>query len=166
LLDSEVWDVDGNTEERKGTISVFDGAPPIVEVAKTTDAEHATVETWLRNRIAEGLRPEEIAIFVRSEKGSAAGAETHSSRKLDSKLLGEDMQTEAGRISVGILHAAKGLEFRAVAAVACDGDVIPSQERIEALADEADLEKVYNTAVVRLLPLANGRGPTHSGTEL
>jgi len=43
------------------------------------------------------------------------------------------------------MHAAKGLEFRAVAAVACDGDVIPSQERIGELTDDADLEEVYNT---------------------
>ena len=28
---------------------------------------------------------------------------------------------------------------------ACDDEVIPSQERIEAVADEADLEDVYNT---------------------
>lgn len=43
------------------------------------------------------------------------------------------------------MHAAKGLEFRAVGVVACDGDVIPSQDRIEARTDDADLEEVYNT---------------------
>ncbi len=40
---------------------------------------------------------------------------------------------------------AKGLEFRAVAVMACDDEVIPRQERIETVADEADLEEVYNT---------------------
>jgi superfamily I DNA/RNA helicase len=29
--------------------------------------------------------------------------------------------------------------------MACDDDVIPSQERIESVGDEADLEDVYNT---------------------
>ncbi len=29
--------------------------------------------------------------------------------------------------------------------MACDGEVIPSQERIAALTDDADLEDVYNT---------------------
>jgi superfamily I DNA/RNA helicase len=42
------------------------------------------------------------------------------------------------------MHLAKGLEFRAVADMACD-DLIPLQERIESVADEADLEEVYNT---------------------
>ena len=40
---------------------------------------------------------------------------------------------------------AKGLEFRSVAIMACDDEIIPSQERIENVADDADLEVVYDT---------------------
>jgi superfamily I DNA/RNA helicase len=43
------------------------------------------------------------------------------------------------------MHLAKGLEFRAVTVMACDDEVIPHQERIETVADDADLEEVYNT---------------------
>jgi superfamily I DNA/RNA helicase len=43
------------------------------------------------------------------------------------------------------MHLAKGLEFRTVAVIACDDEVIPLQERIETVTDEADLEDVYNT---------------------
>ena len=43
------------------------------------------------------------------------------------------------------MHLAKGLEFRAVAVMACDDEIIPSQERIENLADDADLEEVYDS---------------------
>src|SRR5215216_2089974 len=39
----------------------------------------------------------------------------------------------------------KGLEFRSVAVMACDDEVLPLQERIESVADEADLEEVYHT---------------------
>lgn len=42
-------------------------------------------------------------------------------------------------------HLAKGLEFRAVAVIACDDEVLPLQERIESVADSADLQEVYNT---------------------
>ena len=37
------------------------------------------------------------------------------------------------------MHLAKGLEFRAVAVMACDDEVIPLQERIETVGDDADL---------------------------
>lgn len=43
------------------------------------------------------------------------------------------------------MHLAKGLEFKAVAVMACDDEVLPLQSRIESVMDESDLEEVYNT---------------------
>lgn len=43
------------------------------------------------------------------------------------------------------MHLAKGLEFRAVAVMACDDEVVPLQQRIGMVTDDADLEEVYNT---------------------
>ena len=48
-------------------------------------------------------------------------------------------------VSIAVMHLAKGLEFRAVAVMACDDEVVPLQARVEAVADSADLEEVYNT---------------------
>ncbi len=42
-------------------------------------------------------------------------------------------------------RVAKGLEFRGVVVMACDDEVIPSQERIETVGDAADLQEVYDT---------------------
>ncbi len=43
------------------------------------------------------------------------------------------------------MHLAKGLEFRAAAVMACDDEVLPLQERIENVGDDADLQEVYDT---------------------
>jgi superfamily I DNA/RNA helicase len=43
------------------------------------------------------------------------------------------------------MHLAKGLEFRAVVVMACDEDVLPLQERIDSVSDDADLEDMYVT---------------------
>lgn len=43
------------------------------------------------------------------------------------------------------MHFAKGLEFRAVVVMACDDEIMPLQERIEMVSDDADLAEVYNT---------------------
>lgn len=48
-------------------------------------------------------------------------------------------------VAVSTMHFAKGLEFRSVVIMACDDEVIPQLERIESVADDADLEEVYNT---------------------
>jgi superfamily I DNA/RNA helicase len=43
------------------------------------------------------------------------------------------------------MHFAKGLEFRAVVVMAYDDEIIPSQGRIETVADDPDLQEIYNT---------------------
>jgi superfamily I DNA/RNA helicase len=43
------------------------------------------------------------------------------------------------------MHLAKGLEFRPVAVMACDDEIVPLQERIETVGDDADLQELYDT---------------------
>ena len=43
------------------------------------------------------------------------------------------------------MHLAKGLEYKAIAVVACDDDILPLQERVESVADEVELDEVYET---------------------
>jgi superfamily I DNA/RNA helicase len=43
------------------------------------------------------------------------------------------------------MHFAKGLEFKAVAVMACDESVIPSAARIADVSDEMELDEVYAT---------------------
>jgi superfamily I DNA/RNA helicase len=103
------------------------------------------VGDWLKARTKEGAQPHEVAVFVRSsaQLDRAKAAATHA--QLPLKVLDENVETEIGKISIGTMHLAKGLEFRAVAVMACDDEVIPLQERIETVVDDADLEDVYNT---------------------
>jgi len=145
LLGVEVSDVDGNSEERKGTISVFDGPVPGIKVLPTSEAEIKAVSEWLAAVTKAGVQLHEIAIFVRSpaELGRAKASAKEAS--LDFVVLDNNVETTAGRLSISTMHLAKGLEFRAVAVMACDDEVIPLQERIETVTDEADLEDVYNT---------------------
>ena len=65
--------------------------------------------------------------------------------ELPFKILDENVETTSGHISISTMHLAKGLEFRAVAVMACDDEIIPLQERIETVGDEADLQEVYDT---------------------
>ena len=48
-------------------------------------------------------------------------------------------------VLIGTIHLAKGLEFKAAAVMACDDDVLPLRSRLEAVADETELDDVYET---------------------
>ena len=145
LLAVEVSDVDGMTEIRSGTVSVFNGIEPSVQVVLSEAAEASLIGYWIRERLAEGIDPNEIAVFVRSsaEVQRAGDAIAAAGLKYTSPLPGVD--PAPGRIVLMPMHLAKGLEFRAVVVAACDEDVIPHNARIESVTDDSDLEDVYNT---------------------
>jgi len=132
LLGPVVSDVDGNEESRKGTVSVFNGPVPEVICAESEANEAASVSDWFKSLAAKSVNAEEMAVFVRSKA------------ELD---RAEDAVRLSGLngVFVGTMHDAKGLEFRAVAVMACDDEVIPLQSRVAEVGDNADLEEVYTT---------------------
>jgi superfamily I DNA/RNA helicase len=145
LLPQSLADVDGLVESRRGTVSVFNGPPPVVEVAKSERQEGEVVAGWIAERLREGYQPHEIGVFVRSEAQLDRARQAVRAAKADFVELGEEVASAAGRIAVSTMHLAKGLEFRGVAVMACDDGVLPLEDRIEAVTDESDLEEVYNT---------------------
>ena len=145
LLGPEATDVDGNSENRSDTVSVFNGPPPAIRVLKSETEEYKAVGEWLAEQSKAGVLPHEFGVFVRSDAqlGRAQAAVEESG--LAFKILDEHVETTSGCVSISIMHQAKGLEFRAVVVMACDDEVIPLQERIETVGDDADLQEVYDT---------------------
>ena len=145
LLGSEVADVDGNVEDRRGTVSAFNGQPPTISVFETDQEESEIVRTWIQERVKEGVGAHEIAVFVRSTKELDRARAAVRCAGLPFQVLDEGLETGKESVSISTMHRAKGLEFRTVAVMACDDEVIPLQERIETVADDSDLEEVYET---------------------
>jgi mRNA-degrading endonuclease RelE of RelBE toxin-antitoxin system len=145
LLDPQIADVDDNIEERKGAVSLFNGPKPTITVCSSTDAEIRTVCDWLIGLKTAGLLPQEVALFVRSSAQLDRPRAAAEQAGLKYKVLDDRVEVAPGFVSVSTMHLAKGLEFRAVAVMGCDDEVIPLQERIETVTDEGDLEDVYNT---------------------
>lgn len=145
LLAKEVADVDGNVEARSGTVSVFNGPAPAIRTYKSQGEESAAVGAWIAERHRDGVVPHEIAVFVRSEAELERARSAVTAAGLPCKVLDERVQTMRDHVSIATMHLAKGLEFRAVAAMACDDEVIPLQARIAAVTDDGDLEEVYDT---------------------
>ena len=145
LLGAEIADADGNAEGRAGTISVFNGPEPAIVISQSIDEEAKVVADWLTQLTERGLEPDEISVFVRSTEHIDRASIAIERTGLEFIVLDNQVQTAVGHVSVGTMHLAKGLEFRAVVVMACDDEVIPLQERIESVADDSDLEDVYNT---------------------
>jgi mRNA-degrading endonuclease RelE of RelBE toxin-antitoxin system len=145
LLPQSLADVDGNVESRRGTVSVFNGPPPAIEIFDTPADETGAVAAWISTRMHEGFLPHELGVFVRAEPQVHSACSAVKEANADFVVLTDEVEATVGKVSISTMHLAKGLEFRGVVVMACDDEVLPLQERIESVSDASDLEEVYNT---------------------
>lgn len=96
LLGPEVSDVDGNTEERGDTISVFNGPAPAIRILDSQADEAKAVGDWLSERGREGMASHEIGVFVRSEAELDRAKTAVTDAGLSFKMLDENVETAIG----------------------------------------------------------------------
>lgn len=137
LLPPAITDLDGVEEGRRGTVSIFDGPVPEVQLLDDTEAEAEFVSSWLRRCMTSGIPAKQIALLVRSSD------QLDRARKAAENGVASSPVSETPIVTV--MHDAKGLEFRAVAVMACDEDVIPDPQRLASIGDVAEMESVYET---------------------
>lgn len=145
LLDPQMIDADGNVEDRSDAVSVFNGPPPKILVFTNETEEAKAVAGWVGENAKAGVLAHEIGIFVRSARQLERARSAVEKAGLRFTVLDDDLELTTSQVSICTMHLAKGLEFRAVAVMACDDEVIPLQERIETVGDEGDLQEVYET---------------------
>jgi superfamily I DNA/RNA helicase/mRNA-degrading endonuclease RelE of RelBE toxin-antitoxin system len=145
LLPNTISDVDGISDERAHTISAFNGPDPTIKILASEEEERATVAAWLKQLLAKDVQPGEVGVFVRSEEQIVRALKAIEAAQWKFAQFDTHGEAGPGLVSVGTMHMAKGLEYKAVVVMACDDEIIPLQERTESIADEADLIEVYES---------------------
>jgi len=145
LLPEEVRDFDGDSESRLGTVSLFDGPSPSLNIFKTKDEEIEHIVEQILSLQENGIVPDEIGIFVRAETQLPLARAALKKAGVKWSELERTRSPQSGSVSLSTMHLAKGLEFRVVMIMACNDEVIPSQTRIENISDQDELEEVYIT---------------------
>ena len=84
-------------------------------------------------------------MFVRSPAQVPRATAAVAAAGASAQVLDDRIQIKVGSVNIATMHLAKGLEFRAVAVMACDDEVLPLQDRIENVGDDGDLREVYES---------------------
>lgn len=138
LFSSGDKDADGESIARDA-VSLLNGRAPTVVNAKNGDDEVAGIAEWLGAAIGDGIKPSEIGIFARTEaqlnQRASAALEMAG---LTAQTLSDDSTEEPQSVSLGTMHRAKGLEFKAVAVIGCDAEHLPLKSVLNAIPDPAD----------------------------
>ena len=145
LLPAKVRDVDGIEDDRTGAQSVFEGPAPKISECEDVADEIATICAYLRGAVEDGIKPSEIGIFVRSPEYLARCRAAIAAADLKGRQLSERIEDNIDCVSFGTMHLAKGLEFKAVAVMACDDVALPLQSRVDEATDEDELKEIFET---------------------
>jgi len=132
LLPPKLLEAGGEEDRRTGVTSVFHGPEPTMVVFKTSGDEIQALADWLNKTVQDGIRDETIAILVRSNA------------EVPRAVSARDQSEHIG-IQIDLMQDAKGMEFRAVAVMACDADVLPSEERLLGATDDRELREIFDT---------------------
>lgn len=131
MLPARVTEVDDEIEERN-TLSMLRGPEPEIKGAKDLAAEAVVLANWLVEIRKQDVAPGEIAIFARTRSALQKRAEPALKKAgLEGAWLTPDQDPESGKVTLGTLHSAKGLEFRAVAVVGCDDAELPLRAALD-----------------------------------
>jgi superfamily I DNA/RNA helicase len=128
----------GEAEDRK-SVSLLRGPDPQVHAFGTVAEEVAGAAKSIRSLLAEGYQPQEIAIFVHGQAQMKDRAEAVCrAAGVACRELSDDSPVSVTRVSVGTMHRAKGLEFKAVLVMGCDDKLLPMRTVIDRLTDKVD----------------------------
>jgi superfamily I DNA/RNA helicase len=167
-------DVEPNSEDEflaGEAVSLMSGPHPTIERCESPEEESDKLADWLRQLFEQGVESEEVAIFARTSRLLEERVEPALEiLGIPANVIGANRRDKGGGIAIGSLHSAKGLEFRAVAIVACDVDIIPhlsalasaDDEESKAIAEARERQLFYvgSTRPRELLRISYCRKPT------
>jgi superfamily I DNA/RNA helicase len=131
LLPGRLAEVDGQ-EEVRTTVSVLNGPEPEIVCARSIAEEIGALAQWMKELLNRGYQPNQIAILGRTRRAVDARAQPAVDRAgLAAHWLPPTSNPADATVTLGTLHAAKGLEFRAVALVGCDAHHVPLRSEVE-----------------------------------
>ncbi|TVS00828.1 MAG: DNA helicase, partial [Rhodobacteraceae bacterium] len=126
LLPETLVEPDGTEDNRLGVTSVFEGAAPEIHAFTSREEELSALQSWIEELVSQGFRSSEVMVLVRTDA-------------LVSRI--------AAKVSVPVMtmHEAKGAEYRAVAVIGLDQDIVPLEDRLLMANDEAQIDEIMNT---------------------
>src|SRR5690606_3117782 len=120
------------------SVSLLRGVEPEVKVLPRVNVEVEAVRDWLKNLVANGYRPGEIAIFARRKDILEDRVQPAvKNANLESFNLESDDAPPSNRVAVGTFHRCKGLQFRAVAVMGVEDGIVPLESVRTRQPDEA-----------------------------
>ncbi|MFC8430616.1 UvrD-helicase domain-containing protein [Streptomyces sp. NPDC057253] len=116
---------DAKEETFLGYRSALHGGTPLTHDTERQDEELEALAEQVREWIASGVRPGEIGVATRFNRGLGVVVSRLSKAGIPARRLRADSIDDADEVAVGTMHAFKGLEFRCIAVFGVNEGAVP-----------------------------------------
>ncbi|MDC1260156.1 AAA family ATPase [Pseudomonadota bacterium] len=143
LVPDQIVDEDGNTEDRKGIVSTFDGPEPSINFFNNSQEEISKLSQWLKEITSNKvIHYEEIALLCRTRHHFDKAIEICKKINFPHIVVSNTSEPKKGFLSIMTMHRSKGLEFRAVAIFSCNYDMLPLRFALNDAEDEVEKKQI------------------------
>ncbi len=140
VLATEVDDLDGGVEARKGTHCLLRGPEPVLQGYASDAEELAGAVEWIGDRIASGRSADELAVFARTGRLVDRVWRQLTDAGIPACRL-TDQDPPAAAVRVGTMHRAKGLEFKVVLVFGCGDAELPNPRALQSATSQLDVRE-------------------------
>lgn len=132
LTGIKVDDLDGNTDEMKGYLSLLHGEQPMISNFADFKEESETIIKQIQALLANGVRSQDICLTARTKHLYERYASALNTAGIETYALGQDSGDHDGRagVRVSTMHRIKGLEFQYVFLVGINDGVVPEAKAL------------------------------------
>lgn len=128
----------------RATVAILAGPQPDLRGCIDEAGEVQALEAWARGLVMEGFRHRDIAFFARTEAVLDRARKALTAAGLAWAELRDEEALDEERVSLGTMHRAKGLEFRAVAVVGCEEAFLPLPAALKDATDALEREETVD----------------------
>jgi superfamily I DNA/RNA helicase len=144
LLVSDVDDLDDGKESRAGTRCLLRGPQPTLKAFATEKEQGGWIAEKIAGLLKERLTPGEVAVFARAGRHLDELEAALKALKLPYQRCTKEEAPNSGAITLGTMHRAKGLEFKAVFAINVSDDILPNPNALKSADDPKDQDEALN----------------------
>ena len=119
-------DLDGGAESRGGTRDLLKGPVPVHRSNKSAAEQADFVTREITDRLKDGLKPEDVAVFARVRKSLDVVKRALASAAIPYRFLtNENESGDTTGVTLATMHRAKGLEFKIVLVIDASEEMLP-----------------------------------------
>jgi superfamily I DNA/RNA helicase len=136
ILGKDTDDLDGGAEFRGGTRDLLKGPVPIHRSNKSAAEQADSVASEITQRLKDGLKPEDVAVFARVRKSLDVVKRALASAAIPYRFLtNENESGDTSGVTLATMHRAKGLEFKIVFVIDASEEILPLPSAFKRIVD-------------------------------